>query len=343
MTDTFTVEINWIRHGYSCANVARDKGVWASLNKGNYAPDAALTNYGITQSLELNKELSKSDISRYDAVLASELRRAIETAMYSFKGYSKPVYVVPYISEARNFFAKLLGVDKDNTATDINVIKDEVKDISATETGLPEVSFKMLEDLRPKNETSSPDIKNFFNLVLPEMVRIVRNRDGKYDKKDFKIAVVSHHHFIENHLNKDQKLSIKKYKNTEMWREKVEFTYDSKTKKYAPRYLELNDCKEKCAETKEKSDTCSKDKTGHSLSCQKYPGMSEPNKDALKADTALIQRCDIKHADFLKKLGKKKGGSYDFQSLEDFYHYKMLKYQHKCEKLETELKELKRG
>src|SRR4051812_20134401 len=77
------VRIDWIRHGLSCANVLTGLNVFF---RGSLAPDAMLTDCGVTQAQQTGDKVltTLNNEQPYNIVVCSQLTRAIETAFHLF-------------------------------------------------------------------------------------------------------------------------------------------------------------------------------------------------------------------------------------------------------------------
>jgi len=120
------LNIDWIRHAQSCANIAPFK-ISAPQQKLKahtiYQPN--LTFFGLQQSIALGATYSKDQ--DYDIVFASPLFRTITTALMSLR--MKPnavIYVVPYISEVQHTELNIATTDVPNRAVPSDVLKRSV-------------------------------------------------------------------------------------------------------------------------------------------------------------------------------------------------------------------------
>lgn len=232
MTD-ITIYIDWIRHGFSCANVLKEigeagvKNVFKNISKGVlgesravYAKDSKLSNFGIEQVEEVNKNY-ENRINQYDMVLCSELTRAVETAMIMCKKSNiKIIYMVPYISEERSSLA--LELDKDNQARNPEIIKKELEEKYKTTDGYPEINIYYVTKFRgtfSEKIATKPDINLFINKILFDIVHKI-----SIIKTSAKIGIVSHHHFIKNIFTKNYPgVLVKPIQNTQIISEKIVF------------------------------------------------------------------------------------------------------------------------
>jgi broad specificity phosphatase PhoE len=208
------VNLYWVRHAFSCANILEHKGPVANIMRPIVTIDPALTSAGVEQSKALNVELINGSIpNKFDIVLCSNLKRAMETAMFAFDNVNTLIYVVPYISEARNPYT--FGIDSENaplTADELEkyylTIEDQFK---------IKVNFDLLKKL-DNNGQMSPNYDNFIKIVLSQVLNKLENNTI------YNVAVVSHSHFIKNHLINDLKFSPKMpaVQNTQIWMEQLE-------------------------------------------------------------------------------------------------------------------------
>lgn len=137
------VELYFIRHAHSCANMIEAygaKGLQKLSSKNirpDYAPNPHITNFGISHALGSTLgEFSYSSKIQPDLVCASQLIRTWETAYTLFYHYfnektqngkcKNPLYICPYIGENRD--VKLPGapyLDLDNQPEDIKTSKNK--------------------------------------------------------------------------------------------------------------------------------------------------------------------------------------------------------------------------
>lgn len=131
MEQELNIDIDWVRHAESCANVAHSE-ISAHTT---YHPN--LTDLGIQQAIVVgNKYVKKrNEQKKYDFVCASPTFRAIMTSMMALRGTDAVIYVVPYISEAQTYVGTAswltstvtaglvdLGGDIPNRPVDINIL-----------------------------------------------------------------------------------------------------------------------------------------------------------------------------------------------------------------------------
>lgn len=201
------VFIDWIRHGFSCANAIKMQGHVGPKNilknvivegnlgdsRGVYAADSLLSDLGIRQAERVNNTFFER-IQGYDLILSSELSRATETAMIVAKNSKvKTIYMVPYISEERSKAS--FSLDTDNQARDPQIIKTDLESIFTEQQGYPTIDTSFVERFKgqynSKNKTS-PNFKLFYEKVLPYVLskKLPKNRNI------FNIAIVSHNFFI---------------------------------------------------------------------------------------------------------------------------------------------------
>jgi len=81
-----TVNVYWVRHGYSCANKSKDN--WNPFFK--LISDPVLHERGIEQAVELGKKMRETRKHiNIDLFCSSQLRRAIETSKVLYEQYDK--------------------------------------------------------------------------------------------------------------------------------------------------------------------------------------------------------------------------------------------------------------
>lgn len=226
------VNLYWIRHAFSCANLLQKKGIIANLARPIITIDPALTTVGVKQSMALNEAFVDGRIDNtFDIVLCSNLRRAMETAMYAFNKVNTLIYVVPYISEARNPYASALNIDKENAP----LTADELEKyyLSIADQFDVKVNFDILKEL-DRDGKLAPNYDNFIKISLPKVLALLPENNG------YSIAIVSHSHFIKQHLSKKYP-NISEVKNTEMWVERLELSIVKCIDKY--KQLPFENCK----------------------------------------------------------------------------------------------------
>lgn len=224
-TTSYKINLYWIRHGYSCANVVRDTLGSTDilhgslLSRSTYSPDAQLADHGVKQ-VEKAAENNKDILGGINVVLTSELRRAIETALILFKNYNVTIYPVPYINEDRNSLLEFFNLDKDNSSMGLEGLQ---KYLEENYKNSNKVNYTLLKELKNKKGTSSADIDKFFKIVIPIIIRdpsVHINKNGPTN-----IAVVSHHKFIEHHL-KEIKKDIPYINNADIYVENLTIILD---------------------------------------------------------------------------------------------------------------------
>lgn len=207
MDNNIIVYIDWIRHGFSCANAIKMQGHTGAKNilknvlngklgdsRGIYASDSLLSDVGVTQAEKVNHFFIER-INQYDILLCSELSRAVETAMLISKDSKvQKIYMVPYISEERSTAS--LSLDSDNQAKDPSIIKLDLENRFQTIDGYPLIDTFYVDKYKgtynSKNKTN-PDFKLFYDKVLPDILK--NNLPG--NRNIFSIGIVSHNFFIK--------------------------------------------------------------------------------------------------------------------------------------------------
>ena len=95
-----------IRHGHSCANLLKKKGVSGKIGRLQhlYQPDTPLNKYGFFQAMKLNEFILENDNLREQiqegVIYCSPLRRCIQTACIALHGIiNLTIVLTPYIIE----------------------------------------------------------------------------------------------------------------------------------------------------------------------------------------------------------------------------------------------------
>lgn len=202
MSNEVYVQIDWIRHGFSCANALSSLSVntvWTAIRdlevkRGKYARDAKLTDIGISQAQLANKKFFKR-YNSYDMICCSQLRRAMETAQHLYDGIDKDIFVLPYVNEHKHILGALVGAEKTSTPTDWQVRRAEV----ASDARFNWLFFETLKI----DKFVEPSVKNFYNRVLPLVIYYLKKNKGVNigsANRPLKIAIVSHQHYIRDIL-----------------------------------------------------------------------------------------------------------------------------------------------
>ena len=166
------INIYWIRHGYSCANI--HKKIHAIIH------DPSLTYDGLECSIRSSEFVPKI---KWDYVLCSSLKRAMETALAMFPNQN--IISVPFIGEK--------GFGFDNSRSDFKNIKYYFSDFKNLD----------LEYHNPDNKCyhkdTGPDITKFFEFLDSQLL-------PNYKNKSINIAIVTHSHFmVHNKISEGKK------------------------------------------------------------------------------------------------------------------------------------------
>ena len=194
------VDICWVRHGYSCANLAEDNIIENDTTEmtpgGQYAPDAILTDYGIKQASNVGR-INREFFDSMDIVVSSELRRAIETAL-ALVDNDRKIYVVPYINEVRSEANILNNTDRDNMTNGI----EQTKKYIASHHVLNDVDFSILESMRSTygNGQIRANVKKFFDISLPKLLAMCKRKNPKF-LRTTKLLIVTHQNFIASRIS----------------------------------------------------------------------------------------------------------------------------------------------
>ncbi len=300
------VNFYWIRHGFSCANRLESKGLLINLARPLVTLDAALSDEGVNQAKQLNLQLlyptsaSKLIGLKFDAVICSNMRRAMETALYIFNGTEyKTLYVVPFISEDRDPRAKAINIDRENVPMGSKYLEPHYDTIKQNDKLTMNADFSILKKYEILTKKLDPNYDTFIKQIFPLII-------GKIgQKQEYNIAVVSHNHFIKNHLNNNSLSTnnVVSIKNTEMWKEKVKVNLVSgKIIKYLNEPMMENCTGALCNIGLEKL----------------YDGVNPPN------EKTEIGRCKMYQNNVYKFISKGGGDNND-----DEYYHKYIKYKNK--------------
>jgi len=205
----FTATLYWMRHGHSCANSLERTIKWPMIVATG---DTILSDTGVKQSKAANKNIPQ----KFDILVCSKLRRAVETAMFAFNDPNVPqnLFVVPYIGELRNAFGKITGLDRSNIPSSKEELCKYIGDLKAKDNLNITLKTNLLDTYQDED---TPDYNKFITKILPRLHTIV-------GKNEFTVGIVSHSLFIMDHIAKDHKIDIGHfYGNTEMWYETIEF------------------------------------------------------------------------------------------------------------------------
>ena len=216
--NTINLRIYWIRHGYSCANLLKDKGSSGGLDllknlfttvnfkdsRGLLAPDSKLTDKTLDNICKITKDSYLSDIKKSHLLCCSELTRSVETAMLLFRNLrTKTLNVIPYISEKR-VLNGLMG-DDDNLPSTLEKLKSNIEDLNeyynrnlktkCDNLKLPNVDFEIIEHFRGIGGVpTEPSFEDFLERVIPYIMQThLEHTTGTID---LILSIVSHSHFI---------------------------------------------------------------------------------------------------------------------------------------------------
>ena len=205
-----TVNVYWVRHGYSCANKSKDN--WNPFFK--LISDPVLHERGIEQAVELGKKMRETrKYINIDLFCSSQLRRAIETSKVLYEQYDKnsqdlkdvkdaspypKILILPHINEEDTW--------PDNMPNSLYNFQNQSESKRDTQpfSNYTEEPFKT--PLRYSLDYKS-DYKSFENTILSLLVekalghqRIsVKSVNGQalYPSFNLNIVIVSHSNFIK--------------------------------------------------------------------------------------------------------------------------------------------------
>jgi len=167
------IQIDWIRHGLSCANVMHHYGGLLGPIKQGVLQDPQLTLGGYDEAVSAGTCLGDAR-KDYDVVCASVLQRAIETAIGIFQGSGKPIYVIPYVSEKR----RVLGIDKQNAPADsLEQLKKSVAEFQEKVGTNVHINYSGVDDPKVwEDGKAGPNIGHFRKHVLNHIVNLIDNQ-----------------------------------------------------------------------------------------------------------------------------------------------------------------------
>lgn len=283
--DEVSITIDWIRHGFSCANILQHASVITNILRPMITSDASLTNIGVDQAIILNGKV----VNDYDIICCSHLRRAMETALYGFNNPEKKqtLFVIPYVSEVRHGIARILGIDRENQSLGLSELENHWNQIKSQFNF--DVDFSIVKNSR-FSDYDHEDYDKFTKLVLPEIISII-NKNQNINKKDYRIAIVSHSHFIKQHIVKNHNIkNMKELKNTEIWREQFNYNINKDNTGKILNYVKPEICNEQtCRIYHGSSPDCGEFKTDR---CKKY---QHTLYNKIVPDVININKCEIKN------------------------------------------------
>lgn len=211
--ETVQIDVYWIRHGYSCANLLKTLGKagvanavkktfkfqgFMSNTRGVLVPNTDLSIIGVEQAEYVSDKFRTSDwYPQVDMICASEAVRAIETALLVSRNIlnDNSVYILPYTSEVRHRLAKLTGGDTDNIPQERGITLRKIHTfnhymITNRENFIERRINYSIKDMIERNLTINGDVKKIKEDVLPVLfTECVRRNPGK---ERLRIIIVSH-------------------------------------------------------------------------------------------------------------------------------------------------------
>eukprot|EP00929_Paragymnodinium_shiwhaense_P003255 TRINITY_DN103699_c0_g1_i1.p1 TRINITY_DN103699_c0_g1~~TRINITY_DN103699_c0_g1_i1.p1 ORF type:complete len:505 (+),score=88.65 TRINITY_DN103699_c0_g1_i1:120-1634(+) len=193
------VRIAWMRHGFSCANLA--KATWGKIKLHLFFRDPLLTNWSVavakTKGVEVRRSLAEMGETPH-AVFSSHMIRAMETALYNFPG--ERVYPIPYIGE-NDWMGIRTSDNKPLQATD-----DQKELMKKGMTSTEQLTFT---NVSPENhpERQESDYQKFLKF-FPKMLKQLN-----LNQSPLSVAIVSHSHYMKENLNCEKS----KPRNNDVW------------------------------------------------------------------------------------------------------------------------------
>ena len=192
-TNVVTIEIYWIRHGYSCANLLKTLGKagvgdavkstlsfhgWLSNTRGILVPNTDLSMIGVRQAELVSTKFENIPWYRnIDLVCSSEAVRAIETAALVSQNIpsqidpNNTIYILPHTSEIRH---KLAFGDHDNIPEERGITLRKISNFQrAMRREIPGYHVKTLnygiKNIIKIEVTKNGNIQKIKDEVLPEI------------------------------------------------------------------------------------------------------------------------------------------------------------------------------
>ena len=255
-TSNITHTFYFVRHGYSCANYAKDLNnrFTRYLDTKFDLRDPHLTDYGIIGSIDGGNKINNNKLSELKSIkkiYVSPLIRTWETAFLMFNGLEEKCKVAPYLKET-NFGAPIIET-RDNKPLSYEENKkrfNEFKkhlDKNTFKFKPPNTLTNYLNEIKQKKTFPSFDEKkNYDDKYLGKgdinkFIRWVINEDDKKPKE--KYIVVAHGNIIREFLKKytddSKKKTIDKYTKNNNFIFKVDLNYNIELKDYSISRIEL--------------------------------------------------------------------------------------------------------
>jgi len=197
----YNVDLIVTRHGLSCANIVSEfkaggiKARYKNLGGNRKIEDPILAQAGVQGSLQMG-EISKH--VKPDAVLASTLLRAIETAMLQYP--SDAVHIVPWIRES-SALTKYpgFGEGKDNLPKDrqsqIDRLREELNGIFSN-SGMAPWQYSLSDWTDNDTREYNHNWENFKAFLKMNFLPWIIRNSGKQPGSTITLAVVTHSHFM---------------------------------------------------------------------------------------------------------------------------------------------------
>jgi broad specificity phosphatase PhoE len=228
---TINVNIYWVRHGFSCANLQKYKGILLKqknpnltdlgcygllaqqLNLTNTSPNLSTSNnipssLPIVQAAGANNDVHELQIlkdklanNQIDLFGASQLIRAIQTQAILFAPFNNgnEIQVLPYISEK--------GFGKDNEPENQEITKKKFDTSVTYFKSKKYMNQNKMYDLKydySKNITKT-DLDKFFDETLPNIItnlKVTNLKVTNLNNNEFNLIIVSHQNFIKDIIKK---------------------------------------------------------------------------------------------------------------------------------------------
>ena len=209
--DTKTINVYFVTHGLSCANMEKSAGGIGSVLRLTQL-DPALSSVGVGKSVEqgeiVARELEKRGVV-LDVIFTSVMLRAIETAAFMFPS-SLAIYPIPNVIEEGGSVANFAGSIKEQ---ETYMRKNNPRLLARVNFGLARGTAGFLKRNASDYGAFRKHLAVNVNQIVGEQV---------WESRDvFNVVVVSHAHFIKNQAF--QGSGVFDILNNSMWKQTLVF------------------------------------------------------------------------------------------------------------------------
>lgn len=213
------VNIYYIRHGYSCANIVKTQNQNKKIARSHtFYKDPELSTIGIKHTQSAKEFIEDSKV-KFDIIASSPLLRAIQTANILFKDQiiEDGLYIFPYVLEKSS-----------PIRTPDNTVKF-LKDLNKIEkiVGIPKHNLKDYSTFGDGRKISNI---NLFTTWLGQYLCTLLYSLKKYHKEEINIALVTHGGFMRDNFQMDE------VKNNDIIKVKYNFKNNKLTKENTSKF-----------------------------------------------------------------------------------------------------------